>query len=440
MKKVSQLQRFQLASCLTLPLAVTVVVNANIASANAATPSRQNAIRVVNCDQKVQSRKRGVCANRLEPADFQSLAPGVSWYYNWNFNTKDVAPPGVRMEFLPMVWGDNATALTGLERYLAAGNKPRKILAINEPNLKDQAFIPPLQAAVLYKKVKAIADKYKIPVSGPQMSLGSATDASITAYDPIEKKDTTYTFMVPYLKAFQFYADAAKTDVSTTAFHSYGDIHELRWAVDLMSKTFNKPTWVTEYAQWNAPNPAAALTYLVQSTDFLERSAAVEGYAWFKERANDNANISLLQSAAGKLTALGEAYVAMPVHDADLYYRIPGRLQAENYVALDKMEIWPTDDSDGFTHMATTDAGGLINLNLQVHKAGKYTVRLRVAQAAGRVDILQGTKTLASVGAAPGKDKWQTVKAAVRLAAGPQKISVRCTSKNQAINWIEFAR
>ena len=49
-------------------------------------------IRIVPCEAKVQSKKRGICANHLEPADFPVLAKGVSWWYIWHFEHKESIP------------------------------------------------------------------------------------------------------------------------------------------------------------------------------------------------------------------------------------------------------------------------------------------------------------------------------------------------------------
>ena len=48
----------------------------------------------------------------------------------------------------------------------------------------------------------------------------------------------------------------------------------------------------------------------------------------------------------------------MPVHDTNLFYRIPGRLQAERYVTLNQADIAPTTDTDGLADMKSTAAGG----------------------------------------------------------------------------------
>lgn len=394
------------------------------------------AIRIVACDEKVQSHKRGICANQLSPDDFKALAPGVSWWYNWHFESTDAPPAGVSCEFVPMVWGDGEAGLEGLKRRLTAGPAPRAVLAINEPNLKGQSFLSPEDAAALYGKIKAVADPYKIPVIGPHMALGSSADSSIKAMDPLEKKDVTYTFMVPFLKAFLFYAD--KTDVAATAFHSYGNIDELRWAANLMNKEFQRPVWVTEFAQWSAPSPAAARKYLIQATDFLERTPYVNGYAWFKERVGKNHRISLFEEESGKLTALGATYVAMPVHDADLYYRIPGRLPAGNYTVMQQMEVEPTAEADGVLDLMAHEPGAWADYQLYADKAGSYTIRVQAVGTTGALEILAGERALATMPAVTAGS--QPAAATITLPAGAQVLRIRCEAKGQSIHSLTIER
>ena len=56
---------------------------------------------IVSCDAQVQSRKRGLAVNSMSAADFEAIAPGVSWYYNWGA-TPLTLPGDVTMDFLPM--------------------------------------------------------------------------------------------------------------------------------------------------------------------------------------------------------------------------------------------------------------------------------------------------------------------------------------------------
>ena len=56
-----------------------------------------------------KSFKRGLAFNLTHPDDFESLKEGVSWWYNWHWNT--AAPENYyqdyQMEFIPMLWAGN---------------------------------------------------------------------------------------------------------------------------------------------------------------------------------------------------------------------------------------------------------------------------------------------------------------------------------------------
>ena len=58
-----------------------------------------------------KSSKRGLAFNLTHPDDFESLKEGVSWWYNWHWNT--AAPENYyqdyQMEFIPMLWGGNTS-------------------------------------------------------------------------------------------------------------------------------------------------------------------------------------------------------------------------------------------------------------------------------------------------------------------------------------------
>jgi len=391
-------------------------------------------IRIFNCDQKVQSHKRGICENHLSADDFRAIAPGVSWYYNWHFKTDDIPPSDAPMEYLPMAWGNRPESVNGLDDYLrSVSKKPRVVLAINEPNLKGQAFITPQITAELYTKIKAVADKYQLPVVGPNMSLGSATNDSIKTMDPIENKEVTYTFMVPFLKAFFFYLQDKQ--VAALSVHTYGSIGELKWAVDSMHKEFNCPIWVTEYAEWKAGSPKDERDFLIQATDFLERTPYVQGYAWFKERVNDNQKISLLAKESGKLTELGQTYVDLPTHDADVYYRLPGKLPAGNYVTIDKADVMA--NSRNSLLINTKEAGATADYNLQVDNAGDYKLALTVF-GTGKVEILEKDQVFGSIDSTGSE--VQTVATTVTLPGGAQTLRLRFSANGMIVSALEFTK
>jgi hypothetical protein len=388
---------------------------------------------IVDCDAPVQSRKRGLGVNTLSDADFRALAPGVSWYYNWG-TTPLSKPVDVVMDFLPMAWNGSSGSQTSISNYLAAGNRPWRVFALNEPNLLGQAFMTPSNSAVTFRQVKAICDPYNIPVIAPHMAIGSAADASITAYDPIMGSNYVYTYQEPFLNAFLYYCGSTNPAGAST--HSYGNFGEITWILGTMHTDYPTQTvWLTEFCPWGAASNAAVLAVMIPAVDYCERMPWVEGYAWFMSRISGDPYNSLL-SGSGALTAAGQAYVQMPVHDTNLYYRIPGRLQAERYVALNQMNIAPTTDTNGLADMKSAAAGGSVDYNIQVDSPGNYPLNFRVAGAIGQIRVYKGATLLGTATATQGG--WSTVATAVSLAAGTQTLRVVLAANAQQLNWMEF--
>jgi hypothetical protein len=380
-------------------------------------------VRIVDAAAQVQSVKRGVSANFLNASDFTALSPGVSWWYNWAPTPNQSIPGNANMEFIPMAWNGTSGSLDSLSNYLAdanaAGNLPRQVLAINEPNLEGQATMTPAQAATVYKNVKAIAAPYGVPVSGPQMAVNGTM--------------TMQSFLT------QFFQQAAgnNTTVDSIGFHAYDNRGGFEYWLGEAQQQFAGPIWVTEFAWWDAPTVAAARDHMIKTVDLMERSSHVEAYAWFKERnSSATPHISLLASEPGVLTSLGQTYVNMPVHDPDLYYRPNGRLQAERYVTMIDQVIGATGDAAGLADMVSSANGAQLNYNLFVDQPGLYEVSLRVAGEWGNVTLLDGTETLGSVWMEAGG--WRTLVTQVQLDAGYESLSLQFQRPGQVINWLEF--
>ncbi len=417
------LSRASKTSLLTLLLLASVLSSSVLAQ-----------IQIVNCTDPVQSRKRGLAANSLSAADFQALAPGVSWYYTWGA-TPLAKPADVTMDFIPMAWNGSSSFQTSISSYLAAGNRPWRVFALNEPNFNTQANMTPSNAAITFEQVKAICDPYNIPVIAPHMAIGTAANQSITAYDPIMGSNYTYTFQEPYINAFLYYCGAA-TPAGVSS-HSYGGYGEVTWLLSMMHTDYPTQTvWMTEFDANGATNDAAVLADLIPSVDYCERMPWVEGYSWFMARISGDTHNSIFTTSSGILTAAGQAYVQMPVHDPNLYYRIPGRLQAERYVTMStNMNIAPTTDVDGLADMVSA-AGGSVDYNIQVDSAGSYALNFRVANKIGVISVYSGATQLGTVTETSGA--WSTISTTVSLAAGPQTLHVVLGSSNQHLNWIEF--
>jgi hypothetical protein len=266
------------------------------------------------------------------------------------------------------------------------------------------------------------------------MSLGSPTDGSIKAKDPVTGKDTVYTGMDQYLDAFNYYLKQSNVTPGSIGIHSYGGIGELKGKVSEEYQRTHKPVFVTEFAFWNAGDPGAELKYLKEAVEFMENSSQVGGYAWFMNRADKNPKISLLEKESGKLTPLGAEYVKLPSHSATVFYRIPGLLDAGKYVAKENMTLDDTSDSTGDFDMISSGPGS-VDYNIQVDKAGTYALKLRVSGVPGKIEIVQNDQILGSV--ASTKTQWQTVETTVPLLAGAQTLRIRCDG--QTLHSIDFA-
>lgn len=413
-----------LASRVVFLLSVLVLVNEGFAQ-----------IQIVNCDAQVQSRKRGIAVNSMSAADFEAVAPGVSWYYNWGA-TPLTLPGDVTIDFIPMAWNGNSGFQTSIASYLAAGNRPRRVFALNEPNLAGQAFMTPSNSAVTFNQVKAICDPYNIPVIAPHMAAGSAPADSITAYDPIQGAVVTYTTQEPFINAFLYYCGA--TPPAGTATHMY-DVNAGAIAGITGQMHTDYPTqkiWLTEFCPWGATSDAQVLAYMIPAVDYLERTTWIEGYSWFMSRIGGDPYNSLLTSSSGVLTPAGQAYVQMPVHDPNLYYRIPGRLQAERYVTMNQMNIAATTDTNGLADMISAAAGGNADYNIQVDTAGSYPLNFRVAGATGQISVYEGSTLLGTANVT--KTGWSTVSTTITLPAGTQTLHVVLASSSQQVNWMEF--
>jgi hypothetical protein len=392
-------------------------------------------VRIVNCDAQVQSRKRGIAVNSMSAADFEAVAPGVSWYYNWGA-TALTLPGDVTMDFIPMAWNGSSSFQTQITSYLAAGNRPWRVFALNEPNLKGQAFMTPSNSAVTFQQVKAICDPYNIPVIAPHMAAGSAPADSITAYDPILGSNVTYTTQGPFINAFLYYCGA--TPPAGMATHMY----DVNWGAiagitgQMHTDYPTQKIWLTEFCPWGATSDAQVLAYMVPAVDYLERTSWIEGYSWFMARINGDPYNSLLTGSSGVLTPAGQAYVQMPVHDSNLYYRIPGRLQAERYVTLNQMNIAATTDTNGLADMISAAAGGSVDYNIQVDTAGSYPLNFRVAGATGQISVYENGTLLGTANVT--KTSWSTVSTTITLPAGTQTLHVVLGANAQQLNWMEF--
>jgi hypothetical protein len=258
----------------------------------------------------LKSAKRGLAFNLTNPADFNALKEGVSWWYNWHWKTD--APSNYldnyQMEFIPMLWGRNAPEdFARVKSFILAHPEIEYLLVMNEPNLTDQANRSPAVAAADWLAYENVVEEIEatgreLALVGPAITWGTMTNY----WDPVVWLDAFYS-------AYKGANAGRDPRIDYLAFHWYD--YGLDSQLDRLAK-YGKRVWVTEMANWNP----AINSYEKQAEQMRQMVALCESrddvfrYAWFIGRGDypDNRFTYLLDAEAGVPTSLGELYLSLP--------------------------------------------------------------------------------------------------------------------------------
>jgi hypothetical protein len=236
----------------------------------------------------------------------------VSWWYDWGLRPNAGVPAdyGTRyaMDFIPMLWNGNFDD-TQVDAFLSANPSIRYLLVMNEPNLVDQANLTPAQAAAVWPRYEAIAQRHGVALVGPAMTWGTMPNYS----DPITWLDAFYA-------AYQAAHAGASPRIDYLAFHWYD--YGLDSQLTRLAK-YGKHFWVTEFANWHTGDgsaqidtPAKQIAQMQDMVAVCEQRTDVFRYAWFTGRWNNDVHYTSLLASSGTLTALGSAYLAAPFKSA----------------------------------------------------------------------------------------------------------------------------
>jgi Glycosyl hydrolase catalytic core len=233
----------------------------------------------------------------------------VSWWYNWS-STPNTAVPSdyatrYTMDFYPMLWNGSFNA-ANVVAFLQANPGIKYMLVLNEPNVGGQAYLTPQQAAQLWPQYEAVAAQAGVKIVGPAITWGTMPNYN----DPVEWLDAFYT-------AYQTANGGRDPQIDYLAFHWYD--YGLNSQLDRLTK-YNKPFWVTEFANWHSQNDGAQIDTLAkQEAQMTSMVATCEGrsdvfrYAWFTGRWSPDPHFTSLLAADGVLTDLGKMYLTLPI-------------------------------------------------------------------------------------------------------------------------------
>ncbi len=261
-------------------------------------------------DTIAKSPKRGISYNLTHALDFDTLKSGVSWWYNWYFETS--APENYyqdyQMEFIPMLWGANPSASdrAGAKQFILEHPEIEYLLVMNEPNLVDQANITPANAVatwIIYEQfVDELANEGRdLKLVGPAMNWGTMEQYQ----NPVDWLDAFYDEFQRVL--------AREPRIDYLAFHWYD--YGLEAQLDNLQK-YGKKIWITEMANWNANINSydAQITQMTDMVHICETREDVFRYAWFIGRGGsfDNHYTYLFNLDPGDLNDLGYIYLNLP--------------------------------------------------------------------------------------------------------------------------------
>ena len=254
-----------------------------------------------------KSPKRGIAYDLASEADLQALSPGVSWWYNWAPAPNPAIPAGYltkyNMDYYPMLWNGNFNAAQVIA-FLQANPSMQYLLVMNEPNLTGQSNLTPQQAAALWPQYEAVAAQARVKIVGPQITWGDMPGYG----DPVVWLDAFYA-------AYEAANGGRQPTIDFLGFHWYD--YGIAGQLDRLDK-YNKPIWVTEFANWHSQNDGAQITTLSQQeaqmtsmVTTLEQRGDVFRYAWFTGRVSPDSHYSSLLGAPGQLTGLGQLYISL---------------------------------------------------------------------------------------------------------------------------------
>ena len=119
-------------------------------------------------------------------------------------------------------------------------------------------------------------------------------------------------------------------------------------------------------------------------------------------------------------------------------------VEAENFNAMNGVEVRGTTDGGGGQYVGYTDAGDWMDYRLNIAAAGAYVVDFRVATGFedSKLELRKGQEVLKTVDvpSTKGWDVWTTLTANVDLPAGEQVLRVYIKSGAFNINWMHLTK
>ena len=380
-----------------------------------------------------QSPKRGIAYGKNSTADLLALKPGISWWYNWGSqpeNDTNANYESIGVEYVPMAWnqvGDND--VQAFINRIKPGAK--YLLAFNEPNFNDGARMTPQDAVNAWKNIEKIAAAKNLEI----VSASPAYNDPNNSYGNISSPTAWHD---------QFFLLCPTCKVDYIAFHTYDSSSGSVIGVTSLLKKYNRPIWVTEFANRVIQTAAQKTTFMKEVITNFENDPDIYRYSWFTGRVDptwtDMLEGQLLAPQSGVLKPIGTEYINTSYTTKKM--NVPGRIVANKHYRRKGTNLQNTSDSGTGQNVNAIDQGDWNEFILNNDNAGTYNFTFRVASTAqGKFDILVNDVIVKTDETFPATGGLQTytnkVVNGITLPKGEVYLKIKFKSSDMSFNYID---
>ena len=380
-----------------------------------------------------QSPKRGIAYGNNSTADLLALKPGISWWYNWGSlpeNDVNANYESLGVEYVPMAWGKQSDA--DVQTFISKIKPGAKyLLAFNEPNFTDGARLTPQEAVNAWANVEKIA---------------AAKNLEIVSASPAYNGPNNYGgFSDPVAWHDQFFLLCPNCKVDYIAFHTYDSSSGSVIGVTGNLKKYNRPVWVTEFANRVIQTAAQKTTFMKEIVASFENDPDIYRYSWFSGRVDptwtDMLEGQLLAPESGVLKPIGTEYVNASYTSKKI--SVPGRIVANKHYRRKGTGLQNTTDNGTGQNVCFIENGDWNEFMLNVANAGTYNLTFRVASPTipGKFDIIVNGVVAKTAETFPATGGYQTyadkIVNGVNLPQGEVYLKIKFKSNDMNFNYID---
>ncbi|WP_337966448.1 glycosyl hydrolase [uncultured Flavobacterium sp.] len=383
-----------------------------------------------------QSPKRGIAYGNNSTSDLLALKPGVSWWYNWGSlpeNDTNTNYESIGVEYVPMTW--NAVSDADVQAFINKIKPGAKyLLAFNEPNFNDGARLTPEEAVNAWANVEKIAAAKNLEIVSASPAY-NGPDSYGKISDPVAWHD-------------QFFAICPKCKVDYIAFHTYDSSAGAVIGVTGLLKKYNKPVWVTEFANRVIQTSAEKIAFMKEILTSFENDPDIYRYSWFTGRVpetwTDMLEGQLLAPERGVLKPIGTEYINASYTDKKI--NVPGRIIANKHYRRSGTGLQNTTDSGTGQNVCFINEGDWNEFQLNVANAGTYNLTFRVASPTitGKFDIIVNDVVVKTGETFPVTGGYQTfadkIVSGITLPKGQVYLKIKFKSNDMNFNYIDVAQ